>query len=54
MKELNIEESIKGIVSNLTDEEKLRWEELNSMRLSFSLMNDDKVSLLASLLEVLL
>ena len=54
MKTLDLDASIKTIISALTEEEKLRWEELNGIELSQSLEDKDRLSLLASLLEALL
>ena len=54
MKTLDLDTSIKTIISALTEEEKLKWEELNEVGLSQSLGDEDRLSLLASLLEVFL
>ncbi len=54
MKKLDLNSSIKTISDAMTDEQKEKWKDLNGSELSSALTDADKVSLLASLLEVML
>ena len=54
MKTLDLDASVKTVADAMTDEQKEEWEELNDSELSLALLDADKTSLLASLLEAML
>ncbi|MBC8461471.1 MAG: hypothetical protein H8D67_26145 [Deltaproteobacteria bacterium] len=51
---IKIEESIKSVLSSMTDADKKRWEEINGVELRIILEDEDRMALLSSLLEAML